>query len=187
MKMERKLAGDLRGMPPVSPGGSGLTTPGPGQVFIRGRLPVLVAANPPRSPSDIAALLGRAPIFASLTDRQLRSLAKSAKVIAYPANTRVVKQGEPGIGLYLLLSGEAEVRQGARSLARLGPGQFFGEMTLLDEQPRSADVVTLQPSECAVLSRWEFWGFAKAEPEVLQGVLKEMARRLRETSRALSE
>jgi len=132
-------------------------------------------------------MLGKAPIFASLTERQLKSLAKTAKVIAYPAQSRVVKQGEPGIGLYLLLSGEAAVLQGERVLARLGPGQFFGEMTLLDEQPRSADVVAVRPSECAVLSRWEFWGFAKGEPEVLQSVLREMARRLRATDRALSE
>lgn len=146
-----------------------------------------MADGSPRSPTDVAALLGRAPIFASLTDRQLRSLAKSAKVVSFAAGARIVTQGEPGIGLYLVLTGEAEVRQGDRTLARLGPGQFFGEMTLLDEQPRSADVVALQASECAVLSRWEFWGFAKGEPEVVQGVLKEMARRLRETNRALSE
>jgi CRP/FNR family transcriptional regulator, cyclic AMP receptor protein len=152
-----------------------------------GRLPCPVAASSSRSPPDVAAMLAKAPIFSALTERQLRSLAKTAKVVAYPAEARVVKQGEPGIGLYLLLSGEAEVRQGTRALARLGPGQFFGEMTLLDEQPRSADVVAVRPSECAVLSRWEFWGFAKSEPEVLQGVLKEMARRLRETNRALSE
>jgi CRP/FNR family transcriptional regulator, cyclic AMP receptor protein len=135
----------------------------------------------------VAAMLAQAPIFSALTDRQLKSLAKSAKVVSFPANARVVKQGEPGIGFYLILNGEAEVRSGDRTLARLGPGQFFGEMTLLDEQPRSADVIAVRPSECAVLSRWEFWGFAKGEPEVLQGVMREMARRLRETNRTLSE
>jgi len=154
---------------------------------MEGILPGRVAASSPRSTPDVAEMLGQAPIFSALTDRQLKSLAKAAKVVAFPANSRVVKQGEPGIGFYLLLNGEAEVRQGARVLARLGPGQFFGEMTLIDEQPRSADVVAVKPSECAVLSRWEFWGFAKGEPEVLQGVMREMARRLRETNRSLSE
>jgi CRP-like cAMP-binding protein len=140
-----------------------------------------------RSTPDVATLLGKAPIFAALTERQLKSLAKTTKVVSFPANGRVVKQGEPGIGFYLILTGRAEVRQGARTLAQLGPGQFFGEMTLLDEQPRSADVVAVEPTECGVLSRWEFWGFAKGEPEVMQGVLREMARRLRETNRALTE
>jgi CRP-like cAMP-binding protein len=138
-------------------------------------------------PAALDALLGRAPIFSSLTDRQLRSLARTVKVVSFPAKAPIVKQGEPGIALYILLRGEAEVRQGNRTLGRLGPGQFFGEMTLLDEQPRSADVVAVQPTECAVLSRWEFWGFAKGEPEVLQGIGREMARRLREADRALSE
>jgi len=135
----------------------------------------------------LTELLRRAPILSSLTDRQLRSLEKTVKIVSFPANARIVKQGEPGIALYIILRGEAEVRQGNRTLGRLGPGQFFGEMTLLDEQPRSADVLAVQPTECAVLSRWEFWGFAKSEPDVLQGVGREMARRLREADRALSE
>lgn len=132
-------------------------------------------------------MMGKAPIFATLSGRQLKLLAKSTKVLAYPAGTPIVKQGDPGIAFYVILSGGADVRQGARVLARLAPGQFFGEMTLLDEQPRSADVVTTAPTECAVLSRWEFWGFAKNEPEVLQGVLQEMAARLRAANKALSE
>lgn len=138
-------------------------------------------------PQNLAEMMGQAPIFATLTERQLRGLAKTTKVIGYPAGTSIVKQGEPGIAFYIILSGGAEVRQGARTLAKLAPGQFFGEMTLLDEQPRSADVVATAATECAVLSRWEFWGFAKSEPEVLQGVLQEMARRLRAANKALSE
>jgi CRP/FNR family cyclic AMP-dependent transcriptional regulator len=138
-------------------------------------------------PQNVAELMGQAPIFATLTERQLKGLAKSTKVIAYPAGTSIVKQGEPGIAFYIILSGGAEVRNGTRVLAHLAPGQFFGEMTLLDEQPRSADVVATQATECAVLSRWEFWGFAKSEPEVLQGVLQEMARRLRAANKALTE
>ncbi len=141
----------------------------------------------PRTPNEIAGIMGQAPIFSSLTERQLKGLAKTTKVIAYPPNTSIVKMGEPGIAFYLILSGNAEVRQGSRVLATLVPGQFFGEMTLLDEQPRSADVVATLPTECAVLSRWEFWGFAKSEPEVLQGILQEMARRLRAANKALSE
>ncbi len=132
-------------------------------------------------------MIGRAPIFSTLSERQLKGLAKSTKVISYPPKTNIVKQGEPGIAFYVILSGAAEVRQGARILASLAPGQFFGEMTLLDEHPRSADVVATVPTECAVLSRWEFWGFAKSEPEVLQGILQEMAQRLRTANRSLSE
>lgn len=139
------------------------------------------------SPQHVAEMLGQAPIFASLSERQLKGLSKSTKVNAYAAGAPIVKQGEPGIAMYIILSGGAEVRQGSRLLARLAPGQFFGEMTLLDEKPRSADVITTGPTECAVLSRWEFWGFAKSEPEVLEGILREMAKRLRLANQALSE
>ncbi len=139
------------------------------------------------NPQTVAELMGQAPIFASLSERQLKGLAKSTKVVSFPAQASIVRQGEPGIAFYVILSGGAEVRQGSRVLATLAPGQFFGEMTLLDEQPRSADVIATSPTECGVLSRWEFWGFAKTEPEVLQGVLQEMARRLRAANKALSE
>jgi CRP/FNR family transcriptional regulator, cyclic AMP receptor protein len=136
---------------------------------------------------DVAAAMGSVPIFSGLSGRQLKSLAKTAKVLSYPTGTRIVKQGEQGIAMYVLLSGSVEVRQGTQVLARLDAGQFFGEMTLADEQPRSADVVTVGPTECAVLSRWEFWGLARTEPEIIVGILREMARRLRQTNKSLSE
>ncbi len=132
-------------------------------------------------------MMGAAPIFSGLSDRQLKSIARTAKILSYATGARIVQQGEPGIAMYLVLRGSVEVRQGARVLARLNAGQFFGEMTLVDEQPRSADVVAVDPTECAVLSRWEFWGFARTEPEVLEGMMREMARRLRATDKALSE
>ena len=136
---------------------------------------------------DVATMMGAVPIFSGLSDRQLKALARTTKVLSYPPNTPIVKRGEPGIAMYIVLSGAVEVRQGPRVLARLDAGQFFGEMTLADEQPRSADVIAVAPTECAVLSRWEFWGFAKTDTEVLQRMLREMAHRLRDTNRALSE
>jgi CRP-like cAMP-binding protein len=137
--------------------------------------------------SQIADRLANVSILGSLSPRQLKGLAKSVKVTAYAEGETVVKRGEGGLGLFLILEGAAEVRRGNRRLARLGVGQFFGEMSLFDEKPRSADVVALHPSKFAVLSRWEFWGFALTQPTVLRGVLEEMTRRLRETNQALSE
>jgi len=137
--------------------------------------------------SQIAERLGHVSILSSLTQRQLKKLADWVKLVAYSEGETIVKRGEAGIGLFLILDGGAEVRRGGRKLARLGVGQFFGEMTLFDDLPRSADVVATQPSKVAVLSKWEFWGFAEDEPKVLRGVLEEMTRRLRETNQALSE
>ena len=137
--------------------------------------------------AQLVQRLSKVSIVGNLSPRQLKDLAKWVKVVDFTAGETVVKRGEGGIGLYLILEGSADVRRGNRSLARLGAGQFFGEMSLFDNEPRSADVVTLQPSKMAVLSKWEFWGFAATEPEVLLSILAEMSRRLRATNQALSE
>ncbi|MGC2288353.1 MAG: cyclic nucleotide-binding domain-containing protein [Thermoplasmata archaeon] len=131
--------------------------------------------------------LKKVSILGVLSQRQLKDLAKWAKVVAFEKGETVVKHGEAGDGLYLILEGSAEVRRSNRMLARLGAGQFFGEMSLFDNQPRSADVVVLRPSKLAVLSKWEFWGFAASEPAVVLSVLEEMSRRLRVADKALAE
>lgn len=137
--------------------------------------------------SQLVERLDKVSILGGLSQRQLKNLAKWVKVVAFGEGETIVKRGEAGIGLYLILEGSAEVRRGSRSLARLGVGQFFGEMTLFDNQPRSADVVALQPSKLGVLAKWEFWAFAESTPAVLRSILEEMSRRLRATDQALSE
>jgi CRP/FNR family transcriptional regulator, cyclic AMP receptor protein len=136
--------------------------------------------------SQLAKRLKKVTILGALSDNQLTTLAGWARVLAFEAGETVVKRGDKGDGLYLILEGAAEVRHGARVLARLGGGQFFGEMSLFDNQPRSADVVALRPSKLVVLSKWEFWGFAASEPEVVLRILEEMSRRLRAADKALA-
>jgi CRP/FNR family transcriptional regulator, cyclic AMP receptor protein len=134
---------------------------------------------------ELAKRLKKVSILGSLSDAQLRNLAKWTEVAAYEGGETVVRRGDPGSSLHLILEGSAEVRRGDRGLARLGTGQFFGEMSLFDELPRSADVVTLQPSKVAVLQKWEFWGFAASQPNVVLNILAEMSRRLRAANQAL--
>ncbi len=149
------------------------------------RRPVPGIANFPVA--SVAEMLGGVPIFSELPDRHLRSLAKELQIQNAEAGRTIVKHGEGGVGFYIVLSGEAEVRKGSRRLATLTPGQFFGEMSLLDGGPRSADVVATQPSVLGVLSRWEFVAFADTHSGVYPAMLKECARRLRETDQKLSE
>lgn len=148
--------------------------------------PAVAMFQPKVSPATLR-MLENVPIFSTLSDRQLRGLAKDAAERNYAVGATVVSQGEKGIGFYLLLEGRVEVRRKGRRLAVLGPGHFFGEMALFDNEPRSADVVALEPTRCLVLSKWEFWGFAMSQPRMLRGMLEEMARRLGATNRALSE
>jgi len=139
--------------------------------------------------ADAATLemLRKVPIFIGLSDRQLKHLAKDSMGRRYSDGDTIVKQGDEGIAFFLILDGRAEVRRKGKRLAGLGPGDFFGEMALFDDEPRSADVVATQPTSCLVLSKWEFWGFAMKEPKMLRGMLGEMARRLSNSNRALSE
>ncbi len=136
---------------------------------------------------ELARRLGKVSILGTLSGKQLKNLAQWVRIVAFDRGEAVVRRGDKGDGLYLILDGSAEVRRGRRALARLGSGQFFGEMSLFDDLPRSADVVALRPSKMAVLQKWEFWGFAASEPSVVLGILAEMSRRLRAADRRLAQ
>lgn len=136
---------------------------------------------------QLAKQLKKVSILGALSQSQLTTLAKWADVIGFETGETVVKQGDKGDGLFLILEGSAEVRRGNRVLARLGTGQFFGEMSLFDNQPRSADVVATDAAKLAVLSKWEFWGYAASEPTVVLRILEEMSLRLRAANKALAE
>jgi len=129
----------------------------------------------------VVAGLRRSALLGGLKDRELKRLAELAKLRTIPKDSSVVKRGEKGIGFYVILSGVVRVRKGSTTIAQLGPGDFFGELALFDDRPRSADVVTVEPTTVIVLSRWEFWGFASERPAILRTILQEMARRLAET------
>jgi CRP/FNR family transcriptional regulator, cyclic AMP receptor protein len=148
--------------------------------------PDVPPSNAAINPSTLR-MLERVPIFSSLSERQLRKLASDFVERNIPEGATIVKQGEKGVGFFLILDGRVEVRRMERRLATLGPGQFFGEMALVGNEPRTADVVAVQPSRCLVLSQWEFWGFASDQPKLLRGIIEEMARRLSASNQALSE
>jgi CRP/FNR family transcriptional regulator, cyclic AMP receptor protein len=135
------------------------------------------------STKAIVAGLKKSPLLSQLPDRHLKRLAGYAKVRDIPAGETVVKRGEKGLGFYVILDGRVQVKKGSTNVAKLGPGDFFGELALYNDRPRSADVVTTEPTTVVVLSRWEFWGFATDRPDVLKVILAEMARRLEQTSK----
>lgn len=136
---------------------------------------------------DALQLLKKVPLFSGFDDRYLSRILKTSREREFAAGTPILREGEQSnVGLYLILDGQVEVRKGDQVLSRLGAGQFFGEMALLDDQPRSADVVATAPTKCLVLSRWDFKGLIKAYPDIALGIMQELARRLRDTDRMLS-
>jgi len=129
--------------------------------------------------SDAASLIGSVPFFQGLDEKKRKSIAAQGKEISYKSGDDIVSEGTTGVGFYLILDGKAEVRKGGKVLATLGKGQFFGEMSLIDELPRSADVVAVAPSRCWAITSWAFAGLMKTNPDIAILMLKEMVKRLR--------
>jgi len=90
------------------------------------------------------------------------------------------------VSFYLVTDGAVDVIKGKRKIAKLSRGQFFGELSLLDRQPRSATVVASEPTKCLVMTAWVWSGFLETQPKLAIPVMKELARRIRETDQALS-
>jgi CRP-like cAMP-binding protein len=135
----------------------------------------------------VIPMLQSVSIFSSLDKKSLGSIASSAGKKSYKSGEVIAREGDKAISFFLILDGEVEVRRGSRKLAKLSKGQFFGEMALLDEQPRSADVVATQDTTCILLTSWAFAGVMAANPKISQVIVKELVRRLREIDKSLSE
>ena len=136
---------------------------------------------------SIVEMLQKTPLWTGLTSQDLGLVAKYAEEQKFESGQKIVSKGEPGTGFYLLLEGAVEVRSGAQTLSKLGPGQFFGEMAIFDNQPRSADVVAIEPSRILILSANSFKTLLFANPKIALRMLQELARRLRTTNEHLSD
>ncbi len=119
------------------------------------------------------------PLFRSLEPPELKEIARLSKEAAFKEGETIVRRGEPGLGFYVIVTGQAEVRKSGETVAKLGRGSFFGELALFDDQPRSADVVATAPTKCLVLLRWNFWSLVTKDSKIMKGLFQEMARRLR--------
>ena len=117
-------------------------------------------------------------------EKKKKVMASSGKELSYKSGDKIVEEGVKGLGFYLILDGSVDVRKGSKVLSKLGKGQYFGEMSLIDGSPRSADVVATSPTTCWVLSSWSFEALVKAHPEVALVMLKETVKRLRSAQSA---
>lgn len=133
-------------------------------------------------------LLKEVPLFATFSKKQLKSVKKTAKEKEFKSGEMIVREGDASnTGFYLILDGQVEVKQDDSTLSKLGSGQFFGEMAVLDEKPRSADVVATTDTKCLLLTSWDFKALIKTYPDMATKVIAELANRLRQTNMALSK
>lgn len=140
-----------------------------------------------RKSTDYLDHLGNVPLFQGLSKRDLQRVAKVSEEVQVDAGRVLVDQGRTGHEFFLILDGQASVRKNSRKTAELGPGQYFGEMALLDRGPRSASVVAETPMTLLILGQREFSGVLDEVPSMAHKMLATMAGRLRDAdSKALT-
>ena len=137
-----------------------------------------------RNAADWTDVLATVPLFADLPRRHVARLTKVAKIERLPAYTRIVRAGERGDSFCLLLEGHASVKADRRRAVTIGPGDFFGELSLLDGLPRSATVEAQEEVLLARIGRKDFLKLVQSEPKVAVALLKTMAGRLRGVEKA---
>lgn len=129
--------------------------------------------------------LAQAPLFAGLPKRYLRSIAKLTSVSAYPEGAAVVREGSLGSRFHVLLEGQAKVVRRGRTIAHLSPGEFFGEISLLDKGPRTASVIAETPLRCLTLAGGDLVDIISDQPRLAVTILREVANRLRQSEHPL--
>ena len=124
--------------------------------------------------------LQRVPIFEECTRKQLRAVADISKVAEVPALAVLTREGAREDEFFVIIDGTATVKLSSRKRHRLGPGDFFGEMSLLDGEPRSATVKAETDLRLLVINRRHFWELLREVPELTQRMLVTLSRRVRE-------
>lgn len=128
--------------------------------------------------------LGNAALFRGLKRRQLERFANRFVEREYDEGAAIVTQGKGGEGFFVIVSGAAEVIRETPDgekvkVNEFGPGDYFGELALLDDGPRTASVITTEPTDCVILTRWDFLGMLKKDAETAVAILQELAKRFR--------
>jgi CRP-like cAMP-binding protein len=140
-----------------------------------------------RSSGDLAEFLGKIPLFKELTSQERGVLAERVRKVCAKKGEVLFMQGDEGNCLFIIGSGAVKIsisseEGGEFTIAVLGRGEFFGEMSLLDGLPRSAEAVCLEDTDLYVLGREEFYEFLMGNFHVVKRVLSSLSQRLRATN-----
>lgn len=126
------------------------------------------------------------PLFSGFGDKELQRVAAIVKEVSFPAGKEIAKQGESGVGFHMIVDGEATVSVDGVDHATLGPGSYFGEISLIDGGPRSATVTAKTDLKTVSLTSWDFNALLDQFPELSRTLLKQLCRRLRDVEQSIS-
>jgi CRP-like cAMP-binding protein len=131
-----------------------------------------------------SGLLAAARLFEGVDAEGMDRIAAVAVEVEFPADHVIARQGEIGTGFFVIVDGGVRVVRDGDTIATLGPGDFFGELSVLDGRPRVAQVVADGPTTCLALASWDFEAVLLAEPRVSLSILRSLAGRLRDLTEA---
>ena len=128
---------------------------------------------------DTAAALKQSPLFSDFSDREVASVVETARERSFASGEKIIEEGaEGGRAFYVLLEGTAQARKGSVVLADFGPGDYFGEMALLlEDTPRTADVVATSAVRCCLITSWDLRALIKVHPHAGDKIMAELANR----------
>jgi len=122
-------------------------------------------------------LLERVPIFQGLDQRELEQIAASMKDRTFRAGDTVTAEGRGGIGFFVIEDGEARVTIGGKERRRLGPGDYFGEVALLTDSPRTATITAETDLRCYGMTSWDFKPLVEGHSSIAWKLLQAMAKK----------
>ena len=123
-------------------------------------------------------LLKHVPLFSGCSKKELGQVSRIADEIDLRAGKTLIKEGTPGREFFVLVDGTAEIRRKGKKIDSAGPGDFFGEMALLSDQPRNATVVTTSPVDALVVTARNFRMLIETNPLIALKVMRAVADRL---------
>ena len=126
-------------------------------------------------------VLQNVQLFSTLEEEDMEELARQLHERRFPEGAEVTTEGSTGAGFFVIAAGNAEVLVGGEHRATLGPGDYFGEVALIDDGVRSASIVAATDLLCYGLTPWEFRPFVEEHPKVAWALLQALARRIRES------
>lgn len=129
------------------------------------------------TPQDV---LARVPLFSMLPKKEVAKLARQAKEMTFPAGTVVAEESRTGVSFGVIMDGQAAVSVHGQPVRVVGPGDYFGEMALIDNSYRSAEITAQTELHCLMFTAWNFRPFAMEHPETAWALLEMMVQRVRD-------
>jgi CRP/FNR family cyclic AMP-dependent transcriptional regulator len=129
---------------------------------------------------EVTEALRRVPLFQGMSDKALARVSEIAKEVSHPAGKTVLEEDRSAVGFHLIVSGQAEALQHGSVVSTMGPGDYFGEMSLIDGKPRSASVVAQDDLRTVAIPAWNFNRLLDENPDMMRALLVALSERIRQ-------